>query len=729
MRRCQPSFHPERRRRGGRRWRVLPAVAGTLSLLAAATAVWWFAPDRGSPGRMSGTPPAPRNGTDVEHLAGLTAGAAERDHVAGGSMRRAAAPMRTDPPAVAAAARGSLGLADPWVIGWLRAWDDLGAGSATLEDELGALLVLLMTGHVVEARFWHQRLLKRLEDPSTDREQIDPVQNDLIRVLHLLLKGLVESALGELLHQAGQRPLSGEQQLLKIVIRREMSGFDVTGGWMAELIALAREDHRGAALARLQLLRMIQLGTAASLPAGTLHATGDPRLIAAARGTEVDPPLRRPDAELAAWLRTAFHTRADESAAFQLAVFTIDHGLAGSDGEASAVVAEVARWARELTPAERPFVAEWLAQRGAWQDVRQLLHPGAATPVPPSPRSLRLYSGAMSALGLNEPLAGDLKQGDSPWPEPLILLWNAEEALAGRDKSRRLLVEGMLRRAGRLAENRDPAWVFEFARTAFMAGLPETGHRLLLQATSNPATRERALSMLLERAIERGDASQALYLAGHLQAINPWPGPFHGLWLWLRLMCGEDPGTVLAEAGSWLESAHELRQSEARFIAAMAALASGERQLAKRRLPGIDVNRLPARFVAFYPGLAADLGMTELLVRPPERRIGQPPIHFTAHELAWLEQWQGGPGGLPADVDAGLHDPASPLRRDTLQRDQLGCRAAPVEGAPVLHPPLPRIEPAGPRQHGVPLRRATLVTRIGHHRDQRPGRQPHGQRR
>lgn len=624
-----------------RRRRRLLALMGLIALAAAGAVVWHFIPER-EPA------PAPAATGDADPAARR-----QQARQAGLELVSPGPAQRDQRPGWIALAQTGVEQADPWIIDWLRAWDRYDGVDASLEHQVQAVEAALMTGDTLLARSWYRRVQWQLADPRTDRDEIDSNLARRVEVLHLFMAGLVESALAKLQETAGERPLAGEERLMQALARRELVDGALWAGWVEDLIELAREDHRGGALARLLLLRWLESGAARELPRRALRATGDARLVAGAAGDpDVDPPLREPGRELAVWLRDTWGATAtadpDTTPAVRMALYSLDWALADGVDKTAQVIDQVEQWAQDLQPDEWPLVADWLARRDEWAAVRHLLGPDREPPVPINPRTLELYANAMSRLGLEELLGREMGGSRTRWPEPLMLLWSAHKALEGGRAEAPPLLGSMLMRAGRRAQVIEPRWIFDVARTAFASGLPETGANLLLLATEEPVVREPALAMLLDRSLEEGNGEEALYVVEQLRQLKPYPGPWHGMWLWLRLMVEQNPDEVLGECRLWLDHLPQDRQTEAHFIGAMAAAQLGDDDTAGRWLPRVNANHLPPRYLLFYVTLAKQLGLDDLLTFGVEQRRELEPIYMTRQEAAWL----GEHGALANGIDA-----------------------------------------------------------------------------
>ena len=636
-----------------RRRRLLLTLIGVSGAAVSAAVVWHFSLDRESAPRPVGTSaegsdPLPRRAQE----SGLETATPGR-------------PLRDDRPRWTSLAGASLAQADPWVIDWLRVWDRHDGADATLEDAVRAVEAALMTGNTLLARDWYRRAQWRLADPQNDPEAIDPILRQRLEVLHLVMSGRVESALALLQQTADERPLASEERLMQALVRRELVGGELWAGWVEDLIALAGEDHRGGAQARLLLLQWLEGGAARELPQRALRATGDPRLMAAVAGdqdTGVDPPLGESEQELAAWLRGTWREIAAAqprpAPAVQMALFSLDWLRSDHPVEIPRVIDEVQQWAEELDPEEWQHVADWLARRGEWDAVRHVLRPGRGLPL--NPRTFELYATAMIQLGHNEELGKEMREARSRWPEPLVLLWAVHTARESGPTGSPALMEGMLMGAGRSAQALEPRWMFDVARTAFAFGYPDAGANLLLLATAAPEIRERALAMLLDRSLEAGHGEEALYVAEQLRRLKPFPGPWHGAWLWLKLMVEREPDQVLEECRQWLERLPEDRQTEARFIGAMAAAELNDHETARRWLPRVNANELPPRYLLFHIALVEDLAMDDLLTIAMEQRRGGEPVYMTRQEAAWLGQHQAMETSLLRSLLPDLPHPSPP---------------------------------------------------------------------
>lgn len=616
-----------------RRRRRLLALTGIVALALAAAAVWHFAREQPAPRAQVAASPQDAAATDERRQRALEAGL---ETVTPGL------PARDQPPSWLGLAQAAVEQADPWTIDWLRAWDRHDGIDATPEHMVQAVEAALMTGDTMLARWWHRRLQWHLADPGADRDAIDPVLARRVEVLDMILAGLVESALARLQQTADERPLTGQERLMLALCRRELVEGALWAGWAEDFIDLAREDHPGGALARLQLLRWLETGAAKELPRRALRATGDERLVVGAAGQETDPALREPGRELAYWLRQTWGDLADRNPdttpAVRMALYSLDWALADGVDRMAQVVDEVEQWAGDLQPDEWPLVAGWLAKRQEWVAVRDLLGPDRQPPVPVNPRTLELYANAMGRLGLDELLAREMGGNRSRWPEPLVLLWTAHQALEGGRAEAPPLLGSMLMRAGRRAQVLEPRWMFDVAHSAFAAGLPETGAELLLLATEEPLVRERALAMLFDRSLEQGNGEDALYVVEQLRQLRPFPGPWHGMWLWLKLMEQDKSEEVLGECRLWLSQLPAERQSEARFIGAMAAARMGDADTAGRWLPQVNANHLSPRYLLFYVALVEELELDDLLAIGVEQRRYLEPVHMTRKEAAWLDE-------------------------------------------------------------------------------------------
>jgi hypothetical protein len=269
-------------------------------------------------------------------------------------------------------------------------------------------------------------------------------------------------------------------------------------------------------------LRYIEQDLARGLPTRVLGATGDERHKKALLGEEVEPALEDVARELAGWLVAQWADRAvHDRDAFEMARFTLEWALAREERHAAAVETRVAEWALGLRGQQLVFAADWLARRKAWRYVVTVLHPQRDVLL--NPRTMNLYAAAMTELGRLEELTEEMGRHNSRWPEPVSILWTVQESISGRRLSSQPVLEGLLMRAARGAQSLNPPWIFDIARAAFMAGLPESGQNLILIATEEPQTRERALGMLLDRMLQEARGGGCIVCAGAAAATRQLP--------------------------------------------------------------------------------------------------------------------------------------------------------------------------------------------------------------
>ena len=567
-------------------------------------------------------------------------------------------PDRSRDPRVIQMARDSIARADPWALEWVAAWERRAADSADALDCLRVVELLWMSGDQVHARYWHRQLRRALANPEADFDELPANHADRVKVVHALTQGRLESALGHLLQRAEERPLSDEELLMEMVVRRDMADGVLWAGWVERAIELADQPGRGGALARMQLLHLIETGTAAKLPerlisiipagspahpdaseAGDFEPTADEaddeqtQDRTAGHGVDAEPEVAR---ALAMWLRDLWRTRFNDNPETEFAALSMDWRLGRSDAERGEIIGQMITLSLSLHPVQRVHAAEWMARHGAWEGVRRLLDRDLGSPV--SPRVLDLYGTAMGQTEAGEEFVEELRRANTRWPEPLSFLWIARLSMADPDATTPPVVEGMLVRAARGARTYDPVWVFDVARMAFQSGFPSTGRSLLIMATEEPGTRERALSMLLDRAFEEASGEDALYIIRPLAELDDFPGPYYDLMRWLMLTTGDEPAEIMAKTDKRLERVDPTSEAEACFVAAAAAYEAGDHDKALTRLMRIVPNELPSRYFPFYFALADALDYTGTQDVQLEPRVGDPPVYITHEEARWLER-------------------------------------------------------------------------------------------
>ncbi len=662
-----------------RRRRRLSAALGLIALAGAGVAVWHFAAKQPQPAPVPDTPDAsaaavpatpapdqepdsagPVDDTDQQDESAGVESAAEPGlaGVVTGVVTTTAQDHRRN---LIDGTQLSLELANPRLFQWVREWDQIGAPQADLEDEIRTLEVFLLTGDRVRAEHWVRRLQSRLADSDEDRQKMADDFGEHWKLLQWSVARRLDRAIERLDQLATDRPATAEEQLLKVIALRELAataeptapGLEATADsppWGVILVDIATGNDRVAALARAELLRLLEAGLAEQLPREALARTGVAAAEGSASATPDDDSVQATSRQLALWLRQRFEQDAAPGTAEQWTVHALDWALADQES-GQEVMDAIVEAAADLEPIDRLFVAEWLWRRDAWEQVVQLLQPGAEVPL--TPLTLDLYTSAMKQLDLEEDLAAELSAGDSRWPEGLALLWQVRQAATEGGPEVSGVLQGLLMRTGRQIRELEPGWVFDVARTAYATDFTTTGRELLLLATEAPVTRERALTMLLDQAFQSGQSADVRYILNQLRQLTGNPGPWHGLWLWFELMRGgagtTEAGTILSAANQWLDGpgAGAPNPSEARFVGAMAAFQSGDHQIARAWLPQVAPNDLPSRYLPFYLRLKTRLGQDTLVTRPLERRPGARAVLLTPEEIAWL-----GPGDDPPGPDA-----------------------------------------------------------------------------